>query len=156
MMDKERVADYPRPPRAELDPRRVRVVHGGVTVADTERAIRVCETASPPTFYVPLADVTPGLLEPADGSSFCEWKGAASYWSLRVGDAVVPNAAWGYENPDSRYPQLKDHIAFYASRVDECWVGDERATPQPGRFYGGWITSEVEGPFKGEPGTEHW
>jgi uncharacterized protein (DUF427 family) len=148
----ERVADYPRPPSAAVDPRRVRVVHGGRTIADTTRAVRVCETASPPTFYIPIDDVTPGELVRSETTSWCEWKGEATYWSLR--DAR--NAAWGYESPTPAYELLRDHVAFYASRVDECWVGDEQATPQPGSFYGGWITSEIEGPFKGEPGTLHW
>jgi len=148
----ERVADYPRPPSAELDTRRVRVIHGGRTIADTSRAIRVCETASPPTFYVPLTDVTPGELVPSETTSWCEWKGEATYWSL----PDVRNAAWSYESPKPEYELLRDHVAFYASRVDECWVGDERATAQPGGFYGGWITSEVIGPFKGEPGTLDW
>jgi uncharacterized protein (DUF427 family) len=151
-VERERVADYPRPPRAEVDRRRVRVVHGGRTIADTTRAVRVCETASPPTFYVPLADVAPGELTKAEPTSWCEWKGAATYWSL----PDAPNAAWSYESPKPAFEILRDHVAFYASRVDECWVGDEQATPQPGRFYGGWVTSEIDGPFKGEPGTEHW
>lgn len=148
----EHVADYPRPPTAHVDPRRVRVLHQGRTIADTTRAIRVCETASPPTFYVPLEDIADGELVRSDTTSWCEWKGEATYWSVR--DAR--NVAWGYETPKVDYELLRDHVAFYASRVDECWVGDERATPQPGQFYGGWITSEIVGPFKGEPGTLAW
>jgi len=158
-MPTERAADYPRPPRIEPDGRRVRVVHRGIVVADTTRALRVLETWSPPTFYLPRVDLSPEVrLEPAPGAtSHCEWKGAATYWSIAVGDGVIgPAAAWSYEDPTPAFSSIAGHVAFYASRVDECWVGDERARPQPGGFYGGWITSEVEGPFKGDPGTERW
>jgi uncharacterized protein (DUF427 family) len=158
-MQTERAADYPRPPRIEPDARRVRVLHGGVVVIDTVRALRVLETWSPPTFYLPVADLSPGvrLVRSAGASSFCEWKGQATYWSLAIDDeVVVRDAAWSYESPTPAFASIVDHVAFYASRVDECWVGDELARPQAGRFYGGWITSEVEGPFKGDPGTERW
>lgn len=148
----ERVADYPRPPRIDKDDRRIRIVHGGRTVVDTAWALRVLETASPPTFYVPTADVLEPLVRVDGASSFCEWKGAATYWSL----PDAPRCAWGYDEPFAAFEVLRDHVAFYASRVEECWVGDERVTPQPGTYYGGWITSEIVGPFKGEPGTEHW
>ena len=148
----EKVSDYPRPPRIEPDSRLVRIVHHGRTVVDTTRALRVLETASPPTFYVPVADVREPLTRVEDATSFCEWKGTATYWSL----ADAPAAAWGYDDPFPEFAALRDHVAFYASRVDECWVGGERVTPQPGRYYGGWITSEIIGPFKGEPGTEGW
>lgn len=158
-MPSERAADYPRPPRIEPDARRVRVVHAGVVVAETVAAQRVLETWSPPTFYLPLADVSPAieLLRSPSPSSTCEWKGAATYWSLALdGEVVVRDAAWSYESPTPAFASIAGHVAFYASRVDECWVDDERVRPQQGRFYGGWITSEVEGPFKGEPGTEGW
>lgn len=157
-MPPERAAEYPRPPRLEPDARRVRVVHGGITVVDTVRAQRVLETWSPPTFYVPVADLSPQVeLVRSAGSSVCEWKGRATYWSLAVdGTVVAPDAAWSYESPTPAFASIVDHVAFYASRVDECWVGDERVRPQAGRFYGGWITSDVEGPFKGDPGTEGW
>lgn len=147
----ERVADYPRPPRMEPDSRRVRVIHGGRTIVDTTRAVRVLETYGAPCFYVPVADVREKL-ERSETSTFCEWKGGATYWSL----PDAPNAAWGYDEPFREFESLRDHVAFYASRVDECWVGEERASPQPGGYYGGWVTSEIEGPFKGEPGTEGW
>lgn len=105
---------------------------------------------------MPLSDVAPGLLEPAEGTTFCEWKGRASYFDLRVGDRVSPEAAWYYPAPKAEFEVLRDHVAFYASRVDEAWIGDERVTPQPGAFYGGWITPEIVGPFKGEPGSHGW
>jgi len=152
----ESVWDYPRPPRVEPDTRLIRVEFAGVAIAETTRALRVLETASPPTFYLPAADVRGDLLVPAQRSSYCEWKGPASYWTIRVGDREARNAAWGYLAPKPGFAALKDHFAFYAGRVDACRVGGERVTPQPGRFYGGWITSEVVGPFKGEPGSEGW
>lgn len=153
---RESVWEYPRPPRIEPDARRVRVEHAGVTVADTRRALRVLETSSPPTFYLPPADVRSGLLEPSAHTTFCEWKGVARHWSLRIGDRLVENAAWSYPDPDPEYAALRDRLAFYPARVDACWVGDARVAAQPGGFYGGWITPEIVGPFKGAPGTEHW
>jgi uncharacterized protein (DUF427 family) len=152
----ESVWDYPRPPRLEAVPQRVRVVLGGVTIADSVRALRVCETASPPTYYVPPDDVLPGVLEPAAGQSVCEWKGAARYWTARAGDRVAPRAAWSYPSPRPDFVALRDHVAFYPGRVDACLVGDEPVRPQAGGFYGGWITANLVGPFKGEPGTEGW
>jgi uncharacterized protein (DUF427 family) len=147
----ESVWDYPRPPRVEPDARPVVVRAGDVVVASTRRALRVLETASPPTFYVPLADVEPNRLVPAAGASWCEWKGRARYWSLGGGPAV----AWSYEEPNPRYDVLRDHVAFYPARV-ACFVGGVRVEPQPGGFYGGWVTPEIVGPWKGDPGTEGW
>jgi uncharacterized protein (DUF427 family) len=131
------------------------VVHGGVVIADSERAYRVLETASPPTFYVPPEDVLEGALVPAEGKSLCEWKGVARYWSLRSGDGLVEQAAWSYPDPFPEFELLRAHLAFYPARV-ECRVDRHRVTPQPGGFYGGWVTPEVVGPFKGEAGTEGW
>jgi uncharacterized protein (DUF427 family) len=150
------VWDFPRPPRLEPVAARVRVEFNRVVVADTTRAWRVCETASPPTYYIPPDDITPGLLVPVPGTSSCEWKGRATYWTLRVGQRSSRNAAWSYPAPSLSYLLIRDHLAFYAGRVDACHVGDTRVMPQPGGFYGGWITPDVVGPFKGEPGTEHW
>jgi uncharacterized protein (DUF427 family) len=152
----ESVWDYPRPPRLEPTPRRIRVVFAGVTVADTRRALRVLETSHPPTYYLPPDEVRMDLLAVTGRHSFCEYKGAARYYSLRVGDRVARDCAWAYPDPAPDYASLKDHLAFFAGRVDECWVDDERAEPQPGGFYGGWITSNLVGPFKGAPGTEGW
>jgi len=152
----ESVWDYPRPPRIEPVPSRVRVVLGGVTIVDTLRAVRVLETASPPTYYVPPDDVQPGVLEPATGQSLCEWKGVARYWTARAGDRVAPRAAWSYPAPRADFAALRDHVAFYPGRVDACFVDDEQVRPQPGGFYGGWITANLVGPFKGDPGTEGW
>jgi uncharacterized protein (DUF427 family) len=152
----ESVWSYPRPPALEPVTRRLRVVLGGVVVADTTRGQRVLETSHPPNYYVPLADVIEGALERTGGASFCEFKGRAHYFRVRGGDATVDDGAWGYDEPSPAYATLRDHVAFYASRMDECLVDDERVTPQPGDFYGGWITSDVVGPFKGGPGTRGW
>jgi len=152
----ESVWDYPRPPRVEAVPERIRVVVAGVDVADTTRALRVLETAGAPVYYIPPEDVRMDLLTPTAHMTDCEWKGDASYFRLRIGDRDIPNVAWAYSTPLSGYESIRDHLAFYAGLVDEAWVGDERATPQPGRFYGGWITSRVVGPFKGGPGSSSW
>ena len=152
----ESVHEYPRPPRVERCKRRVRVELNGEIVAESERALRVLETSSPPTIYVPPEDVRAELLRPAEGKTVCEYKGTASYHDVVVGDRVAESAAWTYRRPNERYEDLRDHIAFYAGRVDAAYLDEERVTPQPGEFYGGWITSEIEGPFKGGRGTEGW
>ena len=154
--DQESVWDYPRPPRVEPVKDRLAVVLGGETVAATTRALRVLETSHPPNYYVPLADVAPCVLVRSAAGSFCEFKGRAHYYTVRGGGRVEPDAAWGYDEPSAGFEALAGHVAFYAGRVDECFVGGERVTPQPGGFYGGWITSTVAGPFKGGPGTEGW
>lgn len=152
----ESVWDYPRPPRLVRDQRRVRVVHRGIVIADTRSAFRLLETSHPPTWYLPPEDVGRAYVRPAPGESFCEWKGVAGYHDLVLGDHVSPRVAWSYPSPTSHYAVLRDHLAFYASRVDECWVDEQRVEPQPGGFYGGWITRDVVGPFKGGPGTTGW
>jgi len=135
----------------------VRVEHGGETVAASERGLRVLETASPPTIYVPAEDVRTELLAEIPGEqTFCEWKGRASYFDLEVDGARSEAAAWHYREPREAYAVLRGHIAFYAGRVDACFLDLERVRPQGGSFYGGWVTDEIEGPYKGEPGTEGW
>ncbi|MBM3666456.1 MAG: DUF427 domain-containing protein [Actinobacteria bacterium] len=153
----ESVWDYPRPPRVEPEGRRVRVELGGETVADSTRALRVLETASPPTVYVPRSDVREELLSPAEGDrTHCEWKGHAHYLHAEAGGARAERAAWHYPEPRPGFEALKDHIAFYAGRVDACYLDEERVVPQGGEFYGGWVSAEIEGPYKGEPGSEGW
>jgi uncharacterized protein (DUF427 family) len=154
--NQESVWDYPRPPRLEPTTRHIRVVFNGQTIADSQRALRILETSHPPVYYIPLDDVRGEYLLRTPRLSFCEFKGGASYWTLRVGERVSENAGWSYADPMPGYEALKDHIAFYASRVDACYVDDEQAVPQEGDFYGGWITSEIVGPFKGGPGTWGW
>ena len=150
------VWDFPRPPAIESVPERVVVELGGVVVADTTRAVRVLETASPPTYYLPMVDVKPGVLVPCEGESFCEWKGRARYFTVSTPRRQAARAAWGYPDPDRAFAALAGCVAFYAGRMDVCRVGAAIVVPQPGAFYGGWITPEFTGPFKGEPGTTHW
>jgi uncharacterized protein (DUF427 family) len=152
----ESVWDYPRPPRVEPDDRTVRVVHRDLVIAESANAVRVLETSHPPAFYLPPEDVNMGYLTLGRGRSICEWKGNAEYWDLAVSNDTVPNAAWSYPEPLPAYAALAGWLSFYAGRVDECTVAGEAATPQEGGFYGGWITSEIEGPFKGAPSTSGW
>lgn len=152
----ESVWDYPRPPRVEPSRRHVRVEFGGTVVADTRRALRVLETAGAPVWYLPAEDVRLDLLVPTERRSVCEWKGMARYHDLSVGDRVSRAAAWTYPQPAAGYEALRDHVAFYAGRVDAATVDGEPVAAQPGGFYGGWVTPDVVGPFKGEPGSEGW
>jgi uncharacterized protein (DUF427 family) len=152
----ESVWDYPRPPSADVTDRHVVVEFADRVVADTRRAIRVCETSHPPVFYIPRDDVVEGVLHRAGGGSWCEWKGAATYWDLVVDGRRAGAVAWSYEDPSDGYEHLRGAVAFYPGRVDRALVDDEQVRPQPGFFYGGWITGEVVGPFKGEAGTLGW
>ena len=147
------VWDYPRPPRVEVVEIQVVVSNQGNVLAQWNRPVRISETASPPTYYLPFEALDLSRLCVAAGSSFCEWKGAATYWRLERG-ANTP-IGWSYDNPSPSYLGIKDHISFYPARVD-CFVGGERVKPQPGGFYGGWLTSDICGPVKGQPGTESW
>jgi uncharacterized protein (DUF427 family) len=152
----ESVWDYPRPPRLEPCAERLRVVFGGETIADSVSGFRVLETSHPPVYYIPPADIRMDLLRAAPGRSWCEFKGEASYWSIEAGGRRSEKAAWSYPSPSPAFAAIAGHLAFYASRVDACFVGDERVQPQAGDFYGGWITSKVVGPFKGGAGTLGW
>jgi uncharacterized protein (DUF427 family) len=152
----ESVWDYPRPPRVEPTHRRVRVVFNDTVIADSRRAQRVLETSHPPTYYIPREDVQMDYLQPSTRATYCEWKGRATYFTIIVGDHKARDAAWSYPEPKPRYAGLQDHLAFYPSRMDACYVDDEQVEAQPGDFYGGWITSDVVGPFKGGPGTWGW
>ena len=152
----ESVWDYPRPPRVESVAERLRVVVGGEVLAETTRALRVLETAGAPVYYLPREDIRMERLVASPHASFCEWKGGASYLTYEHAGRHIENVGWTYLDPSAGYREIAGHVAFYAGRVDEAWVGDERATPQPGHFYGGWVTSRVVGPFKGEPGSAGW
>jgi uncharacterized protein (DUF427 family) len=156
MNSKESVWDYPRPPRLEPVAKTLRVEFGGETVAESRRGYRVLETSHPPVYYIPRQDIRMEYLVAAPGRSLCEWKGAATYWSLSVNGLRSEQAAWTYERPTPAFEPIRGYLAFYASRVDACFVDGEKVVPQPGGFYGGWITSEIEGPFKGAPGTAGW
>ena len=157
VIEQESVWDYPRPPRLEPTARHLKVVHAGIVLAETRSGLRILETSHPPVYYISPADIAMEWMQPSPGKgSFCEFKGVASYWNLALPQIRVPNVAWSYAQPSASYAALKDHLAFYANRVDECWVDGEQVVPQPGDFYGGWITSHVKGPFKGPPGTMGW
>ena len=152
----ESVWDYPRPPRLERTSERVEVELGGRVVASTTAGWRVLETSHPPTYYLPREAFEPGVLREAEGASSCEWKGHAAYFDLVVGTRVAPQAAWTYPDPTPSFAELAGAIAVMPGRVDRCTVNGETVVPQPGEFYGGWVTSRVVGPFKGEPGTWGW
>jgi uncharacterized protein (DUF427 family) len=139
----------------EPSARHVVVMLGGVVVADTRRALRVLETSHPPSWYLPPEDCDLRRFEQAPGRSFCEWKGTARYWTVRAGGEVAERAAWSYPDPTPGFAAIRDHVALYPS-VFDCTVDGERVVPQDGGFYGGWITADVVGPFKGAPGTEWW
>ncbi|MFW8625593.1 DUF427 domain-containing protein [Deinococcus sp. ME38] len=152
----ESVWAYPRPPRLERTHRHLEIWLGGQRIAATSGAYRVLETSHPPTYYLPPLAFAPGVLERAAGASTCEWKGEATYWTVRGGAAVAVAAAWSYEAPTPAFRNMAGFVAVYAGRMDDCRVDGERVVPQPGAFYGGWITGDVVGPFKGEPGSAGW
>lgn len=152
----ESVWDYPRPPRLERSEKHIQVVFNGVVVADTRRAYRVLETSHPPVYYIPPDDIAMDYLHVSEGASFCEWKGRAGYYTLTVGDRRVHDAAWFYAEPTAPFAPIAGYLAFYPGKMDACYVNGERVIAQPGDFYGGWITSDIVGPFKGAPGTLGW
>lgn len=152
----ESVWNYPRPPALEPVKKTVRIVFNGQVIAETDDAWRVLETSHPPVYYLPRKDIAMEHLEEAGGGSWCEWKGRAKYWTVRVGDRTAEKVGWSYPDPTERFTDIADHIAFYAAPMDECTVGGEVVEPQPGGFYGGWITPDIKGPFKGGPGTMGW
>jgi uncharacterized protein (DUF427 family) len=150
------VWDYPRPPRIERTTRRVRAVVAGTTLADSIRALRVLETSHPPVYYVPSGDIRMDLLTLASDTSLCEWKGYAVYYDAIVDGKRIERVAWSYPKPTKPFESLREHLAFYLPALQAGYVDEERARPQPGGFYGGWITSDLAGPFKGEPGSGGW
>lgn len=154
--DQESVWSYPRPPRLEPVTERLRVMFDGVVIADTTAGYRVLETSHPPTYYFPPSDIDLQRLEPAPGASFCEWKGQAVYFTVVGPGRKVERVAWAYPTPTPPFRDIAGHVAFFAGPMDGCFVGDEQVVPQPGGFYGGWITRRVVGPFKGEPGSRGW
>jgi uncharacterized protein (DUF427 family) len=152
----ESVWDYPRPPRLEPTTRHIIVIFNGEVIAETRRALRVLETSHPPVYYIPPEDVRMEFMQRSNRSTVCEWKGSAAYYHLQAGDRIEKNAAWYYPNPTPAFAPIRDHVAFYPAAMDECLVDGERVQPQPGSFYGGWITSDIVGPFKGEKGSLGW
>ncbi len=156
MSKKESVWDYPRPPRLEKFSGGLEVVFSGITIAHSWSGFRVLETSHPPVYYIPKEDIQNQYLEKNSRTSLCEFKGVATYWDIRMEDRIVPNAAWSYENPVPDFLPITGHLAFYAEKMDACYVNGEMVKPQEGNFYGGWITKNIRGPFKGSPGTKHW
>jgi uncharacterized protein (DUF427 family) len=154
-LPRESVQSYPRPPALEPVPLRITIRLGGTLVAQTTRALRVLETHHAPSYYLPPEDIHASL-RPVQGSSFCEWKGVARYFDVVVAGKTAPRAAWAYDRPTASFAALAGHVAFYAGLMDEAWVGDLRVIPQPGDFYGGWVTPNLDGRIKGAPGTQHW
>ncbi len=154
-LPRENVQSYHRPPVLEPLPQRIILRLGGVLVADTTRALRVLETHQAPSYYLPPAAIR-ATLRPAVGTSLCEGKGAARYYDLTTGGKTATRAAWAYDKPTARFAALSGYVAFYAGLMEEVWVGDLRVIPQPGSFYGGWVTPNLDGQIKGAPGTQHW
>ena len=152
----ESVWDYPRPPIVEPVTSRLQVWFAGMLLAETERGLRVLETSSPPVYYFPPEHVRTQFLRRMIHTTLCEWKGIATYWNLEVRGRRQEAAAWSYMTPDDGYKPIEGRFAFYAGVVDACYVGDERVVPQAGDYYGGWVTANIAGPFKGDPGTERW
>ncbi len=152
----ESVWDYPRPPRLERSPHRIRVIFNQMTIADSDQTYRVLETSHPPVYYIPPEDIKLEYLQSSSQSSFCEWKGYAHYYNVAVGDKQVINAAWYYPQPNIEFAAIAKYVAFYPSKMDACYVNDELVKSQPGDFYGGWITQNIVGPFKGGEGTWGW
>ena len=152
----ESVWNYPRPPALERSSKQIQVFFARTLIAQTHQAWRVLETSHPPVYYIPFADIQMTYLKPIEPSSGCEWKGRAQYFNLQVGDARVDQGAWTYPHPTPRFSSLKNHMAFYAQKMERCYVDHEEVQPQPGEFYGGWITHEIIGPFKGGPGSFGW
>lgn len=152
----ESVWDYPRPPAIEHFKGHLRIILNAQVILDSNSSYRILETSHPPTYYIPMGDFVEGVLIKTSGSSYCEWKGMAEYYNLVSGDKLIRKCAWGYPNPNSRFAQIKDHISVYAHMMEACFVNNELVQAQEGDFYGGWITSNIVGPFKGGEGTWGW
>ena len=154
--DQESVWDYPRPPRIEDVSKHIRIIFNNELIADTQASKRLLETSHPPNYYIPLADIKTEYLIPSAHTSYCEWKGQASYYTLQVGNRQAKEAAWYYPTISPKYRALEGYVGFYPGPMDACYVDQEKVQPQAGNFYAGWITHDVVGPFKGGPGTWGW
>jgi uncharacterized protein (DUF427 family) len=152
----ESVWDYPRPPRLEASSKTIKVFFNGILLAQTQKSYRVLETSHPPVYYIPPTDIKMEYLNRTEKHSYCEWKGIASYYTITVENKTSENAAWYYSDPTPNFAPIKDHVAFYPSRMEACYIDDEPVTAQAGDFYGGWITKDIVGPFKGETGSWGW
>jgi uncharacterized protein (DUF427 family) len=155
-IEKESVWDYPRPPKLEKINNHLKVVYKGTVVAETKNGYRVLETSHPPVYYFPPEDVKMDFLFNSTKTSFCEWKGEAKYYNIEVSGKRAENSAWYYPNPAKEFQPIKKHIAIYPQQMEDCFVDGEKVTSQDGEFYGGWITKNLKGPFKGGVGTLGW
>ena len=156
MPGQESVWAYPRPAVAQSADHHLKIVHRGVILAETRRGVRTLETSHPPNYYFPRDDIAMDCLSASSRSSVCEWKGRATYFHVAIAGDMLADVGWSYPVPTEDFRMLKDHVAFYAGPFEFCFVDDEKVVPQPGSFYGGWITSRVAGPFKGAPGSMFW
>ncbi len=154
--EQESVWSYPRPAIAQPCTRHIRIEHRGRVIADTRASVRTLETSHPPSYYLPPSDLLMTVLRPSARGSFCEWKGQAVYYDLVIGDAVIEDVAWSYPAPTPAFESLRDHVAFYPGPLDACTVDGVPVVAQAGGFYGGWITPDLAGPFKGVPGSRFW
>jgi uncharacterized protein (DUF427 family) len=152
----ESVWDYPRPPKLEDFSKQIQIIFNGVTIAETQQAKRVLETSHPPVYYIPPVDIQMQYLLPSPQTTYCEWKGRSAYYHLVVGDRQLTNVAWYYPEPTPNFAAIAHYVAFYPAPMDGCYVDGEKVQPQPGQFYGGWITQNIVGPFKGEAGSWGW
>ena len=152
----ESVWDYPRPAICEPTQRRIQIIHGSVLLVDTRQAWRTLETSHPPTYYIPRADIAMEHLRANSRRTMCEWKGHARYFDICIDDRVISASAWTYNKPTPSFAHIRDHLAFYPDPLDRCLIDGEPITPQPGQFYGGWISQYEAGPFKGIPGSQFW
>ncbi len=152
----ESVWDYPRPPKMEKATKHLKIFHGKHTIADTIRPFRILETSHPPVYYFPPENVSMQFLKENNYTTRCEWKGEAKYYDMEIDGKLIKNVAWTYPNINKRYKEMEDYIAFYPGKFAACYVNGEPVQAQQGDFYGGWITSEIVGPFKGPPGTWGW
>lgn len=152
----ESVWDYPRPPRIEDSQKHIQIIFNGVVIAETQRAKRILETSHPPVYYIAPEDIQMKYFRRSNKHTYCEWKGVASYYTINVADKTIEDGAWYYPAPSTGYETLVDHVAVYPSQMDVCYVDGEKVQSQPGDFYGGWITKDIVGPFKGGIGTSGW
>jgi len=152
----ESVWDYPRPPKLELTNKSIEVFFNDQCILRTNRAYRVLETSHPPGYYIPFEDIAENVLIPSERTTYCEWKGEGSYYHVKVGNKIAHDAAWYYSNPTPAFEPIREYVAFYAQKMDKCLVDGEEVAPQPGAFYGGWITNDIVGPFKGIEGSWGW
>ncbi|MTI22549.1 DUF427 domain-containing protein [Fulvivirga sp. RKSG066] len=152
----ESVWDYPRPPKLEKFNKHIEIFFNGQRIVSTNKAYRVLETSHPPVYYMPMLDIEQQYLVASDRTTYCEWKGEGSYYHVSVKDKMAEDAAWYYNNPTPRFKEIKGYVAFYAHKMDKCLIDGEVVEPQPGNFYGGWVTKDIVGPFKGIEGSYGW